>query len=249
MIYYLPLIRQLAVAIIKRSSAGIQRPGRGVDAMLGRLNLTTLLTGPILALLATSFVAHSAAAEAPLIVIEDAMSPQEQAQSGLDRLSPEQRAYLNEWLNGWIDNRLKSRVDTSAPTTTKPILATQGASSGPDTDNTLEAEIERRVALEVAAAKAEMEAQVAQAKAEIKADDEAEQNLEPFEARITGNFRGWNGSTVFTLDNGQVWRQRHGSSYRHTSSDTRVKFDTNWLGMWEMTVVSSGRTAVVKRLD
>ena len=75
---------------------------------------------------------------------------------------------------------------------------------GQDTNQTLEAEIERRVAVEVAAVKANMEAQIAQAKAEIKANDEAEQKLEPFEARITGDFRGWSGSTVFSLDNGHV---------------------------------------------
>jgi len=199
------------------------------------------LSHAIVVLMASFFV-PGAIAESPFTTLEAAMSRDEQIQSGLDRLSPEQRAYLNEWL--------QQRFGRShSPSTTEPGLTHRVAPVGQGTDHVLEAEIERRVALEVAAARADMEAQVAQAKAEIKADDEAEQKLEPFEARITGDFRGWNGSTVFTLDNGQVWRQRHGSSYRHTSSDTRVKFDTNWLGMWEMTVLSSGRTAVVKRLD
>lgn len=206
-------------------------------------SISSLILGQVLAFSIGGLAVPSAMAEAPFIPLENVMSSDEQARSGLNRLSPEQRAYLNEWL--------RQRLGASAaPTTIEPALAdelTPAASA--DSNMALEAEIERRVAVEVAAAKAEMEAQVAQAKAEIKADDEAEQKLEPFEARITGNFRGWNGTTVFTLDNGQVWRQRHGSSYRHTSSDTRVKFDTNWLGMWEMTVVSSGRTAVVKRLD
>lgn len=186
----------------------------------------------------------AASAGEPFISLGDAMTADERALSGVDRLTPDQRRYLDEWLKarfGAPAAEQASVADQTSVVEKAPIVA--------EGDRTLEAEIERRVAVEVAAAKAEMEAQVAQAKAEIKADDQAEQKLEPFEARITGNFRGWNGSTVFTLDNGQVWRQRHGSSYRHTSGDNRVKFDTNWLGMWEMTVVSSGRTAVVKRLD
>lgn len=196
----------------------------------------------------------------PFTPLEETMSREELVQSGVDRLTPEERNFLNQWLKARFGAPMGASIlepavaERSSPAAQDAGVAVGGvveietATNGTK-DSAIEAEIERRVAVEVAAAKAQMEAQVAQAKAEIKADNEAEQQLEPFEARIVGGFKGWSGSTVFTLDNGQVWRQRHGSRYRHTSDDTRVRFDTNWLGMWEMTVLTSGRTAAVKRLD
>ena len=69
-----------------------------------------------------------------------------------------------------------------------------------------------------------------------------------FEARLTGNFTGWSGKTVFRLDDGQVWRQRSAANYRHRSTDMRVKFKKNWMGGWEMTVVSSGKTVLVSKV-
>lgn len=208
-----------------------------------RLPAAALILGTLT--VAGTCISPTARAADVFISLEDAMSRDEQVQSGVDSLTPEQRAYLNEWLRVRFG---EPHAPASVERERLGQTPTQGL-AGEAAGSQIEAEIERRVAAEVAIARAEMEAQVAQAKAEIKADDQAEENLEPFEARITGDFRGWHGSTVFTLDNGQVWRQRHGSSYRHTSGDTRVKFETNWLGMWEMTVMSSGRTAVVKRLD
>ena len=72
---------------------------------------------------------------------------------------------------------------------------------------------------------------------------------EPFEAEIQGRFAGWSGKTVFPLDNGQVWRQRHGGRYRHTDDDQRVRIYKNLLGMWQMKVLSNGRSVPVRRID
>ena len=101
-----------------------------------------------------------------------------------------------------------------------------------------EAEIERRVAIEVEAAKQEI----------AKAPPEPEVS-EPFEAEIVGPFSGWSGKTVFTLSNGQVWRQRSGSNYRHTAKGQAVAVKKNFLGLWTLTVLSSGRTVGVYRID
>ena len=101
-----------------------------------------------------------------------------------------------------------------------------------------EAEIERRVAIEVEAAKQE----IAEAPSEPAVS-------EPFEAEIQGRFAGWSGKTVFPLDNGQVWRQRHGGRYRHTDDDQRVRIYKNLLGMWQMKVLSNGRSVPVRRID
>ncbi|MCH1602214.1 MAG: hypothetical protein L7S57_05155 [Luminiphilus sp.] len=101
-----------------------------------------------------------------------------------------------------------------------------------------EAEIERRVAIEVEAAKQEI----------AKAPPEPEVS-EPFEAEIVGPFSGWSGKTVFTLSNGQVWRQRSGSNYRHTAEGQAVALKKNFMGLWTLKVLSSGRTVGVYRID
>ena len=165
--------------------------------------------------------------------VEAEMSASEQAASGVDQLSPEQLKALNSWLfNRFGGGR---SANTQPPT---PATATAPLTGDADLEASIDAEVARRVAQEVAAVKQEMQ----------QADTSVEQN-EPFEATIQGSFKGWGSKTVFPLDNGQVWRQRNSSQYRHTSGDNRVRFERNFLGLWQMTVLSSGRTVGVRRVD
>ena len=164
--------------------------------------------------------------------LEREMTPEERAAAGIDTLDPAQVEYLNQWLRDRF-NQVEAEAASEAVAASVSAVSSDAAREAD-----IQAEVERRVAVEVEAARQE-----------IRADDEAEQNNEPFEASITGGFSGWGGKTVFTLDNGQVWRQRHGSAYRHTTGDTRVRFEQNFFGLWEMTVLSSGRTVGVRRID
>jgi len=154
--------------------------------------------------------------------LENEMSREERVATGVSELKPEQLQLLNSWL--------RERFGAE-------VLA-EKAEVSPAPAAAVEAEVERRVAAEVAAAKAKM-----------KAAEEAVEAQEPFEARIVGGFSGWDQRTLFTLDNGQVWRQRNGSQYRHTSDDNRVRFNKNFLGLWTMEVRSSGRSVGVRRVN
>lgn len=165
--------------------------------------------------------------------IETEMTAPEKAASGVDQLSPEQLKALNAWLA----NRFGGQRSANAQPPT-PAPATAPLTGDADLEASIDAEVARRVAQEVAAVKQEMK----------QADESVEQS-EPFEATIQGSFTGWGSKTVFPLDNGQVWRQRSGSQYRHTSGDSRVRFHQNFLGLWQMTVLSSGRTVGVRRVD
>ena len=97
----------------------------------------------------------------------------------------------------------------------------------------------------------EVSAAIAKATEEAAAEEAAEAAArdEPFEAEIIGPFSGWSGKTVFTLSNGQVWRQRSGSNYRHTAEGQAVAVKKNFMGLWTLTVLSSGRTVGVYRID
>ncbi len=157
--------------------------------------------------------------------LEQAMTKEERSRSGVDSLSAEQRKFLNNWLQQHYETgptNMQTETDSSANRTVQT-----------SEEQVIEAEVERRVAQELATRKQPAKAAV---------------NNGPFEAKLVGDFTGWRGKTVFRLDNGEVWRQRSSSQYRHRGSDQRVKFDKNWMGGWEMTVVSSGKSVLVSKV-
>ena len=161
--------------------------------------------------------------------LEQAMTKEERSRSGIDSLSPEQRNFLNNWLQeryGTGATTMRAETDTSDNKTVQ-------RSAESSEEKVIASEVERRVAQELATRKQP-------AKAVSKSG--------PFEATLVGDFTGWRGKTIFRLDNGQIWRQRSSSQYRHRGSDQRVKFDKNWMGGWEMTVVSSGKSVLVSKV-
>ncbi len=181
---------------------------------------------------------HASAVE-PL----DGMTASERAATGVDRLTPNEREALNRWLSEHLGAPVMpqaaaepTRSDNAPASDMTPstVVAAETAQGVDGQDVAIEAEVARRVAQELAAA---------------RADEEALETGEPFEAQVLGGFTGWSGKTVFTLDNGQVWRQRHATTYRYRGDDNRVRLEANFFGLWEMTVLSTGRSVGVRRID
>ena len=187
-------------------------------------------------ILVTAFVVTSSMMTFPLGAqaepggLKDMMSPEERQKSGVDTLTAEQRQFLSEWL---LENYTRNPAKVVSSPATAPDTSPQQAASNEATADTIEAEIDRRVAARLA---------------DNRASEKKPASDSSFEARLTGNFTGWSGKTVFRLDDGQVWRQRSAANYRHRSTDMRVKFKKNWMGGWEMTVVSSGKTVLVSKV-
>ena len=138
------------------------------------------------------------------------MSADEQRATGVGGLSETELGALNQWL--------RARFNQMQKTVSAEVRASDAAER--------DAEIERRVAIEV-------DAQTQPAVSEKTLDDE-------FEAEIVSPFTGWSGGAVFTLSNGQTWRQRNTSVYHHRGTDTRVRLARGYFGLWRMVVVSSG---------
>lgn len=67
-------------------------------------------------------------------------------------------------------------------------------------------------------------------------------------SRIAGEFNGWSGRTRFTLENGQVWEQRRGNRWKITLDNPEVRIYQNFLGAFEMEVISEGRSIGVRRI-
>jgi hypothetical protein len=166
--------------------------------------------------------------------IEWEMSAEERRATGIDSLSTDELDALNQWLIERFDQVQETVSAEVREEVREKVLEEVREADAAER----EAEIERRVAIEVEAAKQEI----------AKAPPEPEVS-EPFEAEIVGPFSGWSGKTVFTLSNGQVWRQRSGSNYRHTAKGQAVAVKKNFLGLWTLTVLSSGRTVGVYRID
>ena len=164
--------------------------------------------------------------------IESMMSTEERLKSGVDTLTVEQRQFLNEWLKENFGRRTESVVNKTTEDE-RSEFPEQGADERA-TPQAIEAEVDRRVAAKLA---------------DNPERKQSKQSESAFEARLTGDFTGWTGKTIFKLDNGQVWRQRSSANYRHRGSDRRVKFKKNWMGGWEMTVVSSGKTVLVRKVQ
>ena len=84
--------------------------------------------------------------------------------------------------------------------------------------------------------------------AHVAATFETAKTQTAFTSSVTNDFTGWDDKTVFVLSNGQVWRQRHGRSYQHIGTNS-VRLEPSFFGMWRMTVLSSGRSVAVKRIE
>lgn len=67
-------------------------------------------------------------------------------------------------------------------------------------------------------------------------------------ANIRPPFDGWDGKTVFYLDNGQVWRQRLDGRMAYSGDDTAVEIKKNFLGFYKMRHIASDRSVGVSRI-
>ncbi|MEM1144209.1 MAG: hypothetical protein AAGI88_16640 [Pseudomonadota bacterium] len=78
---------------------------------------------------------------------------------------------------------------------------------------------------------------------------EAKKNLEVV-SRISGDFSGWTGSTVFKLENGQVWQQRLDGRYRYRGeANPEVRISKNWMGFYRMELIGRKKAIGVTRVQ
>ncbi len=88
-----------------------------------------------------------------------------------------------------------------------------------------------------------------QASARTPSDADSKEEPERIRSRIVGDFSGWDGKTVFRLENGQVWRQRTTGKYYITAKNPEVELYRNWLGLYWLRLVDTGKSVGVKRVE
>jgi len=68
------------------------------------------------------------------------------------------------------------------------------------------------------------------------------------ESNIVGEVTGWDGSAIFELTNGQIWRQRGTERSRRRLSNPAVVIEKNFLGFYIMSLPATGQKVRVKRI-
>lgn len=77
--------------------------------------------------------------------------------------------------------------------------------------------------------------------------DDIDGEIKEVRARIVGEFTGWDGKTVFKLDNGQHWRQAVSGTYRFKATDPEVIIEKGFLG-YKLRLVETRRSVPVRRI-
>jgi len=145
----------------------------------------------------------------------DSLSDREMKETGLERLTPDERTVLDELISLYQEGRLEE---------VREIAEKEAATLAAAEMEVRLADAKEEVALE---ATQEMEVRIEEIREEataeavkvVEAKIEAEKR---FVAVVEGTFRGWSGRTQFRLDNGQVWMQKRDAMYNPRSDQEAV---------------------------
>lgn len=168
------------------------------------------------------------------------MTPEEFNLFGLEKLTAEERAALQQWLLDQRDSEHESvATDGDAPQRVEPSV-------GDSSPKYMQQASGEAAAPTTATDERNMKAR--EQAFGLEALQTASNELAAMQARVVNRFSGWKGGTVFKLDNGQVWKQRTAGKYYYTGDDTRVEIRKNVLGFYEMELLAAGRAVGVRRL-
>lgn len=79
-------------------------------------------------------------------------------------------------------------------------------------------------------------------------DDDEERN--PINSRIVGRFNGWDGETVFKLENGMIWEQVDDDKfYVKEIENPVVTVDPSMFGRWHLSIEGHDSECRVKRIQ
>ncbi|HEX2668477.1 MAG TPA: hypothetical protein VHP13_08890 [Gammaproteobacteria bacterium] len=155
--------------------------------------------------------------------VRDVMTASQFHATGLDKLSPQELAAFNAWLAGYT--HAPSATTANAPAAMAAPMPASPAAPTP----------------------APAAASTGSFGKEMLS---SEQRGEParIESRIVGTFTGWNGRTLFKLENGQVWKQADGSYYETRLENPPVVIKRMSFG-YLLSLTGHGATVFVTRVQ
>ncbi|HVU16543.1 MAG TPA: hypothetical protein VHD32_06445 [Candidatus Didemnitutus sp.] len=176
------------------------------------------------------------------------LTPEERKAAGIDQLTPEQQAALDRLVQKSSQEGTRHEVEAAkAQAQAETAAAVEKAREEARVEAKKEAAVAAKKAREEAKAEAKEEARkkkAAGAGLVVREDDEV------IHTRILGRFKGWDGHTVFHLENGQVWEQSSPDiKYFPHLVDPEVALEPHsWAG-WRLVIVSEGLWCKVKRVQ
>lgn len=168
------------------------------------------------------------------------LSAEQRARLGLDQLSPEQLALLD------------SAVESYRGAATTEVAKEVAVAAVEEYKKTAEsAVIQQAAAAAVEEYKKTKEPSVVARALDALRRRHAEEQQERITARLVGRFDGWDGQTLFRLDNGQTWRQAAADVYDHKpAEDVAVVVYRSASGYWRLRVLDDkGAWVTVKRVN
>jgi hypothetical protein len=140
--------------------------------------------------------------------LEEQMTGKEFKAAGLEKLSPQELAALNDWI------RSHSLGSLAVAKTTSPVV-------------TASEDIDRRG---------------------LPSDDGEDDS--PIESRIIGNFSGWDGQTVFKLENGMIWVQDDKDKFHIKEvRNPAVTIEQGLFNSWKLSIEGHKDDCKVRRIQ
>jgi hypothetical protein len=176
---------------------------------------------PLLLLVGCFACGVLSAAEEGFSSLEEQMTGKEFSEAGLDRLS---QAELDA-LNGWIRRHSLGTLATPASVSGAASTAASGSVS-------------------TAAAAVEDSAE------DRRGFKDFEGDRTPITSRIVGSFSGWDGQTVFELENGMIWAQSDKDKFYVKELENPVAvIEPGLFGSWKLHIEGHDSECRVERLE
>lgn len=176
-----------------------------------------LIMKQLVLLIVLALASNTLLAQNSFSTLEEKMTGKEFMAAGLDKLTPEELAALNNWL------RRHSVATLDAPTSSAPAGAAAGAAAGTQKGGDQRGFENQMI------------------------EDVGKNDIV---ARIMGPFKGWDGETVFRLDNGMIWKQSEGSTFAMAEMDSpTVIIERGLFNVWKLRVQGYNKSVKVERLQ
>jgi hypothetical protein len=141
--------------------------------------------------------------------LEDQMNREEFDAAGLEKLTPQELASLNNWI------RSRSLATLDAPRYAPSGTVSTGAGND-EVDKSSFQEMERK----------------------------------PIVSKINGKFSGWDGQTLFKLENGMIWAQSDNDKFYTESLDhPGVTIEPAMFGNWKLSIEGYDKQCKVERIE
>ena len=143
-----------------------------------------------------------------------AVSRDDFAAAGLAKLSPEELARLDRLVQAYGSGALEAaRVAAATAAEARAVAEAKATKAETELEAAKAAATAEAAAREKEKGKAKAESAGFFAKAKVLLAPGTQVEYGEIESRIAGDFTGWEGHTIFTLENGQRWRVANGGGY------------------------------------